>query len=239
MKNVGLIVGLGLFLINSVPALAQNNPYYEIGKIKTELKSVESRMVPEAELAQLASESSFTMPALTEGVDPMAIADIIFKIWDIIKDGKPVVNVQYKNVSALPNIANRHWEALTGWKEERSMVFGVSTENLYGMTTVDLEYKVKLIFGGSVRGKGQYIASARVVPSKVDVKWGYNLDVAVEVPSVINISTIEDPLAAINLDVTYKISTMLRSYSESNTYELRGNGLMKADGKVVFDAISR
>lgn len=238
MKNIGLITGLSLFLLNSVPTLAQTHPHLEFSKITTTLLSVEERMVSPEELLLL-SDNAAEVESFQEGVDPMAIADIIFKIWDIIKDGKPVVNVQYKNANALPNIANRKWEALTGWKNERSMTFGVSTENLYGIKTVDLEYKVKLLYGGGVKGKGQYIASARVVPTKVDVKWGYNLDVSVEVPSILNLASIDDPLAAINMDVTYKISTILRSYSESNSYELRGNGMMKADDKVIFDAVLR
>jgi hypothetical protein len=236
MKNIGIITALLLF--NSVPTLAHTDPHLEFSKVTTNLISVEERMVSSEEFLFLNVNENESI-TFQEGVDPMAIADIAFKIWDIIKDGKPVVNVQYKNANALPNIANRKWEALTGWKSERSMTFGVSTENAYGIKTVDLEYKVKLLYGGGVKGKGLYIASARVVPSKVDVKWGYNLDVSVEVPSILNLASIEDPLAAISMDVTYKISTILRSYSESNGYELRGNGMMKADNKIIFDAISR
>lgn len=238
MKNTGLFAGLILVLFNSVPSLADSDPHLVFSKVTTTLKSVEERAVSPEEMFLL-NENQAEFESFQEGVDPMAIADIVFKIWDIIKDGKPVVNVQYKNANALPNIANRKWEALTGWKTERSMTFGVSTENVYGIKTVDLEYKVKLLYGGGVKGKGQYIASARVVPSKVDVKWGYNLDVTVEVPSILNLASIDDPLASISMDVTYKISTILRSYSEANSYEVHGDGFMKAGNNIVFEANSR
>ena len=243
MKNSVLGSALIFFLFNTTSALAQvnNDPYLLIQKVSTKIISVEETQVATNEFYTWGDLPQIGPPMapMAQGADPMAIADVFFKVWDIIKQGAPVVNVQYKNVNALPNLADNNWTALTGWKSERTVVFGVSTENLYGIKTVDLQYKVKLLYGGGVKGKGQYIASARVVPTKVDVIWGYNLDVTVEVPSILNLASNEDPLAAINLDVTYKISTILRSYSESNSYHLRGDGLFKADGVTQFQADAR
>ena len=242
MKNNVLTAGLIFSLFTTVSAKAADmDSHLDFNKVTTVLKSVEENIVPTDEIANInLDEQNFSMPMLMqEGVDPMAIVDIFLKLWQIVKDGAPVVNAQYKNVTALPNLAENNWTALTGWKKERVLTFSVYTENLYGIKTVDLEYQVKLLSGGGVKGRGQYIASARVVPTKVEVLWGYNLDVTVEVPSVLNLSTTEDPLAAINLDVNYRISTILKSSSESNSYQLRGDGMMISNGKVLYEARSR
>jgi len=177
------------------------------------------------------------MPGMgTPGMGPLQIADLLIRAWGIVKDGAPVVNLQTKNASALPFIANGRWESLAGWKSERSITLGVTIENIYGIDTVEFEYRVSLIYGGNVKGIGKYIASARVIPTKVDVLWGYNLNVNVEIPNVYNVATPENPTAAITLDVNYKVSTVLRSTAYTNTYELRGDGTIKSDGKTIVPA---
>ena len=251
MKKSALLLGLIYFLFNAATTLAQSvpspsagDPYYQISKISTHVIAVEENIVSSDEILKLNLNKDDVLdplPSLLPQVigGPLDIADIVFKIWDIIKSGAPIVNAEYKNVTALPNIASKKWEALTGWKPERGVVFSTSVENAFGMKTVDLEYKVQLLYGGGYKGKGQYIASARVVPTKVDVMWGYNLDVSVQVPTILNIASTKDPLASISMDVTYKISTMLRTYSESNNYVLQGDGLMKSGDKIFYEANSR
>ena len=242
MKNLSLTLGLSIFLLNSTATFAQttvaptDDRYLQIAATTTELKSAEQTLLPPEE-----NPETFTLIPLAAGVDPMAIADMITKLWAIVEDGKPVVNIDTKNATALPNAANNNWMTLTGWKAERTITYEVSTKNLMQMQTIDLIYQVKLRFGGGVDGKGQYIATARVVPTTVDVLWGYNLDVSVEVPAVVDLSTQTDPLASINLDVKYKISTVLRSYSETKSFEVRGDGFMKdtTTGQVLYDATSR
>jgi len=248
-KNLVSIAALTLSFFNSTIAKAQdhykgdlaNDPYYQVGQIKTEIKSVQETSVSPEEVQRLnVRDESFTLPIAPQaGADPMAIAQLLTTIWDIIVQGKPVANVQYKNATALPNVAEGKWEMLTGWKTQRTVVFSTSVTNLLGIKTVDLEYKVELLFGGSVNGKGRYVASARVVPSKVSVLWGYNLDLSVQVPVIVNIGSQDDPLAALRMDAIYKISTLVKSYSETQSYELHGDGFMAANGKEIYAATSR
>jgi len=250
MKNTGInfvsILGLTLSFFNFNTAQAQehfsgadaHDPYYQIAQTTTEIKSVQETLISPEDVRRLSmNEESLSVPPI--GVDPMAISQLLTTVWDIIIQGKPVGNVQYKNATALPNLADGKWEMLTGWKTQRSITYGVSTTNMMGIKTVDLEYKVELLYGGSVNGKGRYIASARIVPTKVDLKWGYNLDLSVQVPVIININTQDDPLAALRMDATYKISTLVQSHSENHSYELHGDGFMSADGKQIYTASSR
>jgi hypothetical protein len=224
-----------------------NDPYFQISSVETSVKNMRERNASDAILEQARADflkqnfSETHELARPEGVDPMAIADILFKVWDIIVANKPIVNIDAKNASALPNLAEAHWERLTGWQRERQITYSVQVKNGFGSTVIDLKYGVKLLYGGGVKGKGRYIASARVVPQTVDVKWGFNLDVNVTVPSIVNMGTEEDPLAAIYLDVNYKIHNILRSDSEGQTYLLQGDGLLMntKTNEVYYDSVPR
>jgi hypothetical protein len=167
---------------------------------------------------------------------PLQILDLAIKFWNIVKDGAPVVNLRNKSASALPMISSGRWESLAGWKGERSITYGVTVTNLYGMETVNLEYTVSMIYGGNVNGIGKYISSARVIPRKVDVLWGFNLDVNVDIPNIYNVATPENPLAAITIDVNYKVSTILRSTAYTKSFEVRGDGMIKSGNKVLIEA---
>jgi hypothetical protein len=192
--------------------------YFKVASVQTKVISVEEDVGPNAELTTSALRSKINHPETT-GVVPfvqdlsgllsggssgLAIADVALKIWDIIEQNKAVANVEMAGTSALPKIANQNWQVMTGWKPERSVRFSLEIKNLFGMKVVELQYDVHLIYGGSVNGKGLYVASARVLPSNVSVLWGYNLDVNVNVASVYNVGTAQNPVAAIDLDVQYK-----------------------------------
>ena len=226
---------------------AQNDPYFQIGSVKihhdvfTKKSNPSFNPVPIAKIIEnqnlktpmtdlggsshLGDVISFGKDAgEAVGGDPMAIADLAVDLWNIVEDNKPVVNVETKTASALPNIAKNDWTALTGWKPEHGTTFSIDIQNLYGMNVVQMEYELNLRYGGSVKGKGQYIASAQVIPSKVSVLWAYTLNVNVDVVSVVNEGTTANPLAAITLNVSYSYGNMLSTTSGLNRYLVRGNG---------------
>ncbi len=182
------------------------------------------------------SQKPFMSPEVTD--DPLSIFQAVLKIWDIVQANKPVVNVQNKFTSALPEIAKDHWEKLVGWKPERAFSVHTTYHNLYQVKVVDLEYQVKLLYGGNVGGKGLYVASARVVPININVSWGFSLDVNVNVPAVFNAGSADNPLAAVQLDVNWTVKSVLKSDTTTETYQVQGDGLMKDTkrGNVVFSS---
>jgi hypothetical protein len=97
-------------------------------------------------------------------------------------------------------------------------------QNLFKQKVVELEYMVKYVYGGSLRGHGRYLASARIIPTNITVLWGYQLNVTVEVPTVFNLNTEEDPLAALHMDVIWSVSSMLKKDSQSSSYQFQGDG---------------
>ena len=185
-------------------------------------------------------EEAFKGPApgleQASGENPLSIADLFLKVWDIIQENKAVLNVSSQNVKALPYLAKDHWEALTGWKPERGLQYSMTLTNLYGMTVVDLVYEVRLIYGGSVKKAGKYIASARVIPRRVNVLWGYELDVGVQEVAVQNLGTEKNPFAAITLDVNLSFGSILKKSSETRSFRLDADGAIRdlTSGKSYF-----
>jgi hypothetical protein len=186
---------------------------------------------------QFSEEISCKAPSWNEQTaDPMGIADLALKAWEIIQDNKAVLNVSSMNAKALPNLAKDHWEVLTGWKPEHGVEYRLEIKNLYGITVVDLVYEVRLIYGGSVRGVGKYIASARVIPKSVNVLWGFGLDVLVREVAVQNLRTETNPFASIVLEVALSYGSIMKRSSETMTYRLNADGEIQdlATGAVYF-----
>lgn len=225
-----------LFLLVS-PAKAQDDGYLKIKKVKRQVRVVEDADLTDGTREQLERVAKlldqnppqelppFPQPNPTQGLD---IVSTFVKVWDIVKENRPVVGMDTdKFATALPEIAYTDWKAVGGWKPERNILVSTSYINLYGWEVVRFDYQVKLLFGGNVRGRGLYIASARIVPTKVDVAWGYTLNVVASAPTVLNIRTPENPLAMIQLVIKYTIATILKEDTTTDTYQVQG------DGKIV------
>lgn len=234
------------------PPMIEDPAYFEIANVESKLVEIHTESLTPKKLNEayerfqaqrLQLESVERVDQGLFFVNPYLIAQVLLKAWDIVVQNKPVVNVEAKNVSALPVMADYSWNKLTGWKRERVVKYSLSVKNLYGTETVKMDYLVRLLYGGGVAGRGQYIASARVVPRNVKVLWGYNLDVNVNVPSVVNISREDDPIAAVTLEVAYTIKSQIMGFtikksSTQDTYLLQGDGLLmdKSHAKVFFEA---
>ncbi len=153
------------------------------------------------------------------------IVNIASKIWDIIKDNAPVSNIDTKYATALPQGVTSPRQ-LTGWSKPRVYIFGFYAENLYGVKAVDVEYRVVYTFGGSYNGKGKYLTGVSVVPTKVDVLWGYRFDMQSYVPdsTVVNVGTSQKPIAALQLKLTWNISTSIKDSKGTAVYYIQGDG---------------
>jgi hypothetical protein len=210
-------------------SILSGDPFYQVDTIIVRTRKIRSGRPSEKTLRELHQQFSEEMatgpfPWNEQSEDPMSIAELALKVWDIIQDNKAVLNVSTVNVKALPNLAKDHWEALTGWKPEHGVEYSLEIKNLYGITVVDLNYEVRLIYGGSVKGAGRYIASARVVPKSVNVLWGFNLDVSIQEVAVQNLRTEANPFASIVLEVGMNYGSIMKRTSETMTYRLNADG---------------
>jgi len=160
----------------------------------------------------------------TGTADPFSIINTCLKAWDLVQKNKPVADIEHKGASALPEIAKSDWTRIGGWKPEHVVNYKVSWSNPYGITVASLAFQIRLTYGGSVGGKGLYIGYAQVLPVKVKVNWGFGLDVKVDVSSILNRGTPENPLAEIAMAVTYQIKGLFQNETVTEPYLLRGDG---------------
>jgi hypothetical protein len=254
-----LLIGCGLLQIpsthaQSVPQLHNpNDPYYQISTIERETVQISTeRLSPQrletalGGLNEALNErfNTESREALTVAINPYLIAKVLMYAWDLVVASKPVANVESKHVSALPVMADYHWTKLTGWKPERSVVQKLTITNLWKMKTIEATYGIKLLFGGGVKGRGQYIASARVVPSQVKVLPGYDFDLGVEVVSVNNVGMEYDPNAQLILQLNFRVQSRLgtlvvKKDEWKERYLLQGDGFFRNQdtAEVYFEAV--
>ena len=149
------------------------------------------------------------------------------KIWSIVHEGRPLVSVSNaSSLDVLPNIGADGVSAMdmTSWSLPQVKGFRVRMKNTWGVTVFDLEYRIFYSFGGTYDGKGSYLAGVTIEPTHVHVKWGFNVDVNVEVVSITNVGTLEDPVPALTLQLHYNVSSLMSNSTNRDTYTIVGDG---------------
>ncbi|MEW5951671.1 MAG: hypothetical protein GX447_03515 [Elusimicrobia bacterium] len=212
---------------NDEKTVSQTYPeYFTINEnsIKITLKEVkEDSEIYQPPLITVSSQPSKDLQTALVNIEK--IINIASKIWDIIKDNAPVSNIDTKYAVALPQGITAPSQ-LSGWSRPKVYIYGFYAENLYGIKTVDVEYRVIFTYGASYNGKGKYLTGVSVVPTKVDVAWGYRFDMQSYVPdsTVVNVGTSQNPLAALQLKLTWNISTFLKDSKNTSVYYIQGDG---------------
>ena len=166
------------------------------------------------------------------------------KIWKIVEDNKPVVDIKTQYATAVPEgITN--WAQLSGWDTPEGTVYGFYAKNAYGMKVVEIKYQVVRTSGGSYKGKGRYLTGVTIEPLMVSVAWGYHVTLTAEVPTVTNADkTGNDPMAAMMLNCKWRIQTPIKDIQQEGVYYVRGDGFFKEvggpfDNKQIANAETR
>ncbi|MFH2204686.1 MAG: hypothetical protein ABIJ96_16350 [Elusimicrobiota bacterium] len=155
--------------------------------------------------------------------DVNEIINIAEKIWKFIERNKPVVNVTTHYANAVP-AGTEHWTELEGWSKPERTLYSFSAKNGYGKKVVDVTYIVLRTAGGKKAGKGLYLTGVTVIPVKVDVLWGFKYDMGVEVASVSNVGTTEEPVAGMIMNLTWQIANNRKVTRGAGVYYLQGDG---------------
>ncbi len=156
------------------------------------------------------------------------IVNLVDKVFTIIAKNQPVVNINVNYANAVP-YGIEHWTQLQGWKAPVTKRYGFYCKNLYGIKVVDVEYQVHYTYGGNYNGIGKYLTGVTVEPIKVNTAWGYNVDMTAEVPdlTIANVGTSENPIAAMQVQLRYKIHTILKDDQSKEIFYVRGDGQFK------------
>ncbi len=149
------------------------------------------------------------------------------KIYKIVEAGKPVYNYTTCRTDVVPQgITN--WMQLSNWQTPISKRYERTIKNAYNMTVVYLRYRIEYTPGGSYNGKGRFLQAVTILPESVYVAWGYNMDVTVSVPSVTNAGSSTSPIAAAQLLIDSKVSNIINTSQNTESYYVRGDGMFKS-----------
>ena len=144
------------------------------------------------------------------------------KAWAIIEANKPVVNVKYNFANALPQGLTTS-ASLAGFSDLQSESVRLWGTNGFGMTVYDVTMTAVHQYGGSYNGKGKFLETVTILPSHVDVMWGYTVNYNVDNVSTLNGGTAEDPIAMISLQAKFKVETVVKSSEMNTVYQFRGD----------------
>lgn len=169
----------------------------------------------------------------TPAFSPTDLSDVIWdqidaigaRIWKIIEDNKPVVDLNFQAAHALPR-GVVCWSDLDSWKAPRSQRYRATYKNAYGMKVVDFAFRVVFSYGGGRDGKGLYIANAAVYPAQLDVSWGYKFNAEAKVGQALNLGTSASPMAGLEIAVNWNLGTVVKDSQTTVNFFMQGDGLM-------------
>lgn len=144
------------------------------------------------------------------------------KVWKIIVDNKPIVNVSTQRVSILPQ-SQPNWAEMENWKGPVAKTFTITSVNKFGWKVIEQKYTVAYNYGGSLNGKGKFIANATIIPRE-SVNWGFTLNADVEVGDVVNTGTKENPIPGVELQLKWKADSLVKHEQGRESFFIRGDG---------------
>lgn len=230
------LVALALTLGMASSAFAIDKSYFEIKKVKvtdvTEQYGADV-MAAKAGLHQDCNSSApFSIKTAGDAksdLNPLNAVELFVdqiinigkKIFNVIAQGRPVVNIKLDTANALPK-GLTCWSDLSGWNIPQSKVYNVQYENGFGMTVVDFSYRVVYTAGGSADGVGKYITNATFMPANVSVGWGFEFDANAAIPSVFNTGSKQNPVAGMQMNMEWKVTSPVAYEQGTEAYFVSG-----------------
>jgi len=202
---------------------AKSNPdYFTIDPASIRLTLLETTEAPDMSYVKL-HEANRPLDGILVTIDN--IINIAEKIWKIVEANKPVVNIESKYATAYPEGITAAAQ-LNSWSKPKVFSYAFYAENVYGSVMINVKYKAAFAYNGNYKGKGKYLTAVAVIPTVVEVGWGYKFYMSAAVPdsTVTNVGTQADPVAAMQLKLNWKIATVLKESDGTSVYYVQGDG---------------
>ncbi len=146
------------------------------------------------------------------------------KIWSIIKAGQAVVNINIgPSANALPKDV-KCWDELENWKIPNVFRNVVKIENIYGYTLSEFQFDLIYTHGGTFNGTGKYLTHVQIFPSNVYAFWMQELNASVEIASLVNMGTTANPIAGMQVDVSWQFKNFLNEIQQSTSLFVTADG---------------
>lgn len=156
------------------------------------------------------------------------IVNIADTIWQVMKDGEPVVNANLKYATAVPD-GVESWTFLTNWSRPVFRTYTVTYRNLFNIKVVTFKLAIKYTYNGAYQGRGKFLTAVGIDMLEQTVLWGWNMSLMAEVPqsSIINRNTRENPVAQLTLLAKYNVWTPINTMNATDTFIIDGYGNFK------------
>jgi len=203
---------------------AKNNPdYFTINPDSVKVTLIETREEPSMNYVRLQEQPPKDIAGIVVTIEK--IVNIASKIWDIVKENRPVTNIDTKYATAYPEGVTSATQ-MAGWSRPKTYVYGFYAENLYGSVMIDCKYKFSYTYNGAYKGKGKYLTGVAIIPEVAQVGWGYKFYMSAAVPdsTIANVGTDVNPVAAMQMKLTWKMSTVLKEVTGTSVYYVEGSG---------------
>lgn len=161
-------------------------------------------------------------------IDPTGIDQWVTlgeRIWKLIEANRPVANVKTQRVTVIP-VKAEEWTKMEGWQGPAMKTYTLEARNGFGASVIKQTYTIAYNHSGKLDGKGAFLANAMIIPSNVEVAWGFQLDSNAEVGDVVNTATKADPIPGLHLGVHWTMKSVLKHNEGREVFFLKGNGEM-------------
>ncbi|HAH31747.1 MAG TPA: hypothetical protein DCL44_05470 [Elusimicrobia bacterium] len=183
---------------------------------------------------------SIPLDAMTKGPGG-GIVNTGMQAWSVINSGQPSGSHSSAYASAMPGF--NQWANFSNWKK-KEMTYNYTVTNRMHMDVIRVKYVVAFFYDGMdlrsqtptetnpftgdrETAKGSYVANFTVRPVEVDIKWGFNYSLNVTMSNPMNIGSSDNPVAYLQADLNWNISTVLQSKGGILTYGVDGLGNFK------------
>lgn len=151
------------------------------------------------------------------------IVQIGKKAWELVKNNEAVVDYDTDFCGAVPNEYAEDWSSLAGWSDVHSEQFRFHYK-VGGDTVSELKWKYAWSAEGHDNdGIGHYVMNAGVHIDKLYARAGQNLKASVLSLAPLNYGTVEDPLAGIDIQVSFTSASAFNSATTTCTVTVRGD----------------
>lgn len=149
------------------------------------------------------------------------MADIAEKVWSIIKDGRPTIEMDSKSANAIPSghdLMEVEFDEGYEYSQTHHVIFPGWTSPPWAQVTLELRYQC----AGTIGGKGAFIGNARPLALDEDAFWGQDLSVNVEFDSPTHRGKLSNPIA--QLGGVIRITDAGRIWTSEHTCTFMING---------------
>lgn len=238
MKNFLLAAAALCFSLNtaaSASEAATDENYFKQGAV-----TVSS----EETVTDLTDKDAFPVPLRMEKVAGAAIVNGGVQAWNVINSGAPDANLSSSYASAIPGFSF-NWANYSGWKK-KEVIYTYTITNLMQVDVIKVKYAVSFYYNGqNLTGadrpsgspeaalaqrnavKGHYITNFTVRPLAMNIKWGWKFSLNVRMSDPMNIGTSDNPVAYLQSDLNYIVSTPFSTNGSMQTFGVSGLGAFR------------